>query len=338
MNKEFNIQLLVSYLTGNCSDIERNQLEEWLAESEENKATLEEYKAVWNSSGINDNACLINLDRAWNEFKDRSRFDEQDFIIKPRIMPAVAKSRSLVYRIASAAALILIVLGLVFVLNSEKETQMINFTSNASSSQSPIILPDGTNITFNKQSGVTYPEEFASDFRRLNFHGEAFFNVHSNAAKPMIIASDNIRVKVLGTSFNLKNTDDSNEITVHLEEGKVLFYSVDDNDNIIEQIKLLPGEVGIYNKVSGSVTKDVFVNQNYKAWETGVLDFINAPLSDVLNTLKKTYDLEIDSQVDLSKYFLTAHYEGENPENIFHSLELIYGLKIKIQENQISIN
>ncbi|NOY50876.1 MAG: DUF4974 domain-containing protein [Chlorobi bacterium] len=338
MNKEFNIQLLVSYLTGNCSDIERNQFEAWLAESEENKATLEEYKAVWNSSGINDNACLINLDRAWNEFKDRTQFDDRDNDLRPQLVPAATRSRSLVYRIASAAALIIITLGLVFVLNNEKKTQMINFTSSALSFQSPILLPDGTNITLNKQSGVTYPEKFASDLRKLDFHGEAFFNVHSNPAKPMIIASDNIRVKVLGTSFNLKNTDDSNEITVHLEEGKVLFYSVDENESIIEQIKLLPGEMGVYNKSTGSLSKDIFVNQNYKAWETGVLDFVNAPLSDVLNTVQKTYDLEINSQVDLSKCFLTAHYEGESPENIFRSLELIYGLKIKIHENQISIN
>lgn len=165
-----------------------------------------------------------------------------------------------------------------------------------------------------------------------------FFNVTSNPDKPMIIATDNVRVKILGTSFNLRNEKDSDIITIHLEEGKVLFYSVDENEQILEQIKLLPGELGIYNKKNATITKEVFNNSNYKSWETGTLDFVNAPLDEVIKTLEKTYNVSVNVNVPIDSYYLTAHYSHKSPNSIFDSFEMIFGLKIDQKDGIVNIN
>ena len=216
MKEDFNIQLLVSYLTGNCSKEEQKQVEAWLSESPQNKAMLEEYRTVWACSGLNDSACLINIDRAWDDFKSKTNFDQAEEVETKRFIP-VYRKRSFIYKAASIAAMFLLAISIVFVLNSEKKSQMLNYTSTATSSQNPLILSDGTKITFNDQSSLDYPENFEGNFRKVDFHGEAFFNVKSNPEKPMIIASENVRVKILGTSFNLCNEDNSDIITVHLE-------------------------------------------------------------------------------------------------------------------------
>jgi len=337
MNKDFNIQLLVSYLTGNCSKGEQKQVEDWLSESPQNKEIMEEYRTVWSSSGLNDSDCLINLDRAWNEFKARTNFDEVEEV-KTRKLSPVFKRRSFIYKAASIAAMFLLAVSMVFVLNNEKQVQILNYTSDASSYQNPLVLSDGTEVTFNDNSNLTYPEYFKGELRNLNFHGEAFFNVTSNPDKPMIIATDNVRVKILGTSFNLRNEKDSDIITVHLEEGKVLFYSVDENEQILEQIKLLPGELGIYNKKNATITKEVFNNSNYKSWETGTLDFVNAPLDEVIKTLEKTYNVSVNVNVPIDSYYLTAHYSHKSPNSIFDSFEMIFGLKIDQKDGIVNIN
>ncbi len=337
MKEDFNIQLLVSYLTGNCSKEEQKQVEAWLSESPQNKAMLEEYRTVWASSGLNDSACLINIDRAWDDFKSKTNFDQAEEVETKRFIP-VYRKRSFIYKAASIAAMFLLAISMVFVLNSEKKSQMLNYTSTATSSQNPLILSDGTKITFNDQSSLDYPENFEGNFRKVDFHGEAFFNVKSNPEKPMIIASENVRVKILGTSFNLCNEDNSDIITVHLEEGKVLFYSVDDNENILQEITLLPGEVGVYNKKTATITKNQFTNSNYKSWKTGALDFVNAPLSEVIKTLERTYNIEVNVSTPIDSYFLTAHYSNKNPRSIFDSFEMIFGLKIEQQNKKVNIS
>jgi len=50
--------------------------------------------------------------------------------------------------------------------------------------------------------------------------------VAHNPEKPMIIETGNLRVKVLGTSFDLINYPESDEVLLYLQEGKVLFYSI----------------------------------------------------------------------------------------------------------------
>lgn len=337
MKEDFNIQLLVSYLTGNCSKEEQKLVEGWLSESPENKVTLEEYRTVWASSGLNDSACLINIDRAWDDFKSKTNFDQVEEVETKRFIPAYKKS-SIIYKAASIAAMFLLAISMVFVLNSEKKSQMLNYTSTATSYQNPLILSDGTKITFNDQSSLNYPENFEGKLRKVEFHGEAFFNVKSNPEKPMIIATDNVRVKILGTSFNLCNDDNSNVISVHLEEGKVLFYSVDDSENILQQIILLPGEVGVYNKKTATITKNQFTNSNYKSWETGTLDFVNAPLNEVIKTLERTYNIEVIVNTPVESYFLTAHYSNKSPKSIFNSFEMIFGLKIDQKNGKITIS
>lgn len=180
MNKDFNIQLLVSYLTGNCSKEEQKQVEDWLSESPQNKEIMEEYRTVWSSSGLNDSDCLINLDRAWNEFKARTNFDEVEEV-KTRKLSPVFKRRSFIYKAASIAAMFLLAVSMVFVLNNEKQVQILNYTSDASSYQNPLVLSDGTEVTFNDNSNLTYPEYFKGELRNLNFHGEAFFQCHKQS-------------------------------------------------------------------------------------------------------------------------------------------------------------
>lgn len=338
MSRELDIQQLVSYLTGNCSKKSEEKVEQWLTMSNENMMLFDDFKQVWDATAVKNDPCLIDIDKTWEDFKTRTNFNETQTV-------EAAESKKLFnlisfrYYSTSIAAAILIVFGLYFLVDKEKPVEIFTYTAEIAQLDAPTILPDGSNVTMNQGASMEYPERFSEDTRQINFTGEAFFDVVSNPAVPMIIASDNVRVKILGTSFNLCNDSNSDKITVYLETGKILFYSVDENDGSIkEQIILYPGQKGIYNKNTGLITKQNFINSNHLAWKTGALEFVKAPLTDVIKVLEKTYKVDINSQISLADKLLTARFSNETPESIFESLQIIYGFNYKINGDAIMIN
>ena len=337
MNRELNIQKLVSYLTGNSSVKDEKKVEEWLTMSNENMMLFDDFKQVWDATTVKNDPCLIDIDSTWEDFIRRTNFSEtQSIKIADNKKPS--NTRVILNYSIRVAAMIVIVFGFYFLINKEKSVDTIMHTAALAQLDSPTVLPDGSNVTMNKGANIDYPERFTSDTRNINFTGEAFFDVVRDPEKPMIIASDNVRVKVLGTSFNLCNYNNSDEITVYLESGKILFYSVDEDDgSIMEQIILYPEQKGIYNKNTGLITKHNFSDRNHLAWKTGALEFVKAPMPDVIQVLEKTYKVEINSQISLLDNLLTARFNDETPESIFESLQIIYGFNYEINDNSIMI-
>jgi len=340
MNQDFNIQLLVSYLSGNASKEGNVLVKEWISLSDEHRLMFEEFKKVWELSASKLEPLPIDVDQAWEKFKSLADFKEDK---KPQIKEFQPKKESrlrvnkFVKIFAQVAAVIIVLFGVYFVLGTQSKIEKLSVTASADQKSSPILLPDGSSITMNEGSKIVYPEEFAADVRHINFRGEAYFNVASNPEKPMIIATDNVRVKVLGTSFNLCNND-NNEISVYLESGKVLFYSVDNTDGtVLEQVILVPGQKAVFNKTTGLISKNEFSGSNFKAWKTGSLDFVNAPLNDVIRVLEKNYKIEVDSDIELDKQFLTASFNNETPQSIFETLQVIYGFDVEIKGNRVKI-
>ncbi len=336
MNRELNIQQLVSYLTGNCSKKKEQKVEQWLTMSNENMMLFDDFKQVWDATAVNNDPCLIDINSAWEDFKSRANFKESTTIEISEPGKPINK-RGFVFHVLQVAAVIVVMFGLYFLIDNQKPVETFTKTATLAQLDSPTVLPDNSNVIMNQGASIEYPEYFASDVRQVNFTGEAFFDVVSNPAKPMIIASDNIRVKVLGTSFNLCNDINSDEITVYLETGKILFYSVNDNDDVLEQIILYPGQKGIYNRSTGLITKNNFLDKNHLAWKTGILEFVKAPLPDVIKVIEHTYRVDIESNLPLQNNLLTARFNNETTESILESLQIIYGFHFESANNKVII-
>jgi len=82
MNQDFNIQLLVSFLSGNTSKEESVSVEEWINSSGENKMMFEEFRKVWELSASKLEPMPIDVDQAWEKFKSLADFKEDR---KPQI-------------------------------------------------------------------------------------------------------------------------------------------------------------------------------------------------------------------------------------------------------------
>ena len=332
MNKEIDIQRLVAYVSGNLPENEIRDVEAWINLSHENKALFKEFKQIWEVSISNSCSEPVDLDAKWENLKSRLNLGDDIKISK--------RSTIETFFIVSSgiAAFIALIISLWVVLPTQNKVNDVLITESSSSTGSSYILPDGSKSFLNVESEIIHPDHFLLNTRRIEFTGEAYFDIAHDPNQPFLIETGNIRVKVLGTSFNLTNKTDSDEITIFLETGKVLFYSVDNESNsILEQVILLPGEKGVYNKIDGSISKFNFSDNNHLAWKTGTLNFINAPLNDVINTIENTYHLNVTSKLNLENYHLTARYQNETPENILQSIKVIYSLDYVIDGNNVTI-
>lgn len=300
-----------------------------------NQSEFDAFKKIWQYTEVEESKYVIDVDAGWKELDQRIKAVEALVDIK-ETMPLINKR--FLYIVSRIAAVLIVALGTYFIfsnLNHNKEAAQVQFTA-VEVAETPITLSDGTEITPNKNATFSYPEVFATDIRKIKFEGEAYFNIAHNPEKPFIIETGDLQIKVLGTSFNFCTCPDGDHMVLYLESGKVQFASVNKVDGSIkEQLILMPGQKGVYNKKSGLISKSEFKNQNYLAWKTGVLTFEETPLSEVLSTIEQVYHLSIQTHNNFEACCLTARFENETPESIFESIHTIFGVDYKIDGQNI---
>ena len=195
-----------------------------------------------------------------------------------------------------------------------------------------VILPDGTKLTLNSCSKLTYPENFDLHTREIELAGEAFLNVARRENQPFIVNTQNIRVQVLGTCFNVKTYSHDNNASVYVKSGKVKV-SIPNADVYLEKTEGLS-----LNLATGNFSKyQQTVDES--AWRSGVLQFANTPLKDVLNEVERLYGctLKYDEAL-IDQYTVTGELENMSLKSVVESLSYITLLKYKFAgDNLIEI-
>ena len=206
----------------------------------------------------------------------------QDLITQRSSKTQATKTRSLLPRIMSIAASVILLLGAYFVF-----TQNSDSTINASYAENKQFnLPDNSSITLNDGSSVLYNKNDWSDERKVTLTGEALFDVESGSAFEVV--TQNGKVQVLGTSFNVRSWD--NNLYVECYRGKV---KVTDNKN--QQI-LTQGQS--INIAQGTMQTLKTISHQKPLWSTGTSRFHGESLSSVFSELERQFDVEIEFPKD----------------------------------------
>lgn len=194
-----------------------------------------------------------------------------------------------------------------------------------------VVLPDGTKIILNAGSYLKYPEQFGKDNRCVYFKGEAYFDVVKNENYPFIIQSEDYKVRVLGTTFNLYNYDDSEELRLTLCTGKVLMNFGE------EQLKLDPGEQLVLDKTNMYLEREHVNTQNYTLWMQNKLYFNRTPIQEVIRRVERAYNctIKLDPNIALNN-FISGTHDNKSLEAVLKSIRLATGIKYK-KENDLYI-
>lgn len=162
-----------------------------------------------------------------------------------------------------------------------------------------VVLPDGTSAYLGPGSSLSYPDRFRLQQRTVRFSGDAYFDVAHERYRSFDIELSDMRVKVLGTSFNLMASPASPEINLHLDKGRVNIFL-----NTGVKCSLFPGDNIIYNKRDKSLRQ----SQNlwptvYADWKNKKIMFKDATLAEVINVLSVKYDIKFIVQTPEIKSF-----------------------------------
>lgn len=185
-----------------------------------------------------------------------------------------------------------------------------------------LTLEDGTTLQINACSRVTYPDKFTAGERKIFVDGEVYAEVTSNPARPFVIESDNISVRVFGTKFDFKSYPDSRKVELVLIEGKVRL-EVRGDDDSAHSVDMSPGMIASYDRESGQVElKDVDLLTCKPFNERNGHHFYNIPLRDIASELERTFGCRIivtDSKAADARYF-AVFSNGEGPEEILKAI------------------
>jgi hypothetical protein len=147
-----------------------------------------------------------------------------------------------------------------------------------------IVLSDGTEVTLNTGSRLTYPVNFDGDLRKVQMEGEICFDVSKRERQPFIVTTGNVSVRVLGTLFNMEAYPGEPVITT-LVKGKIEVSNGEKSRVIApnQQVIISPGQFEVRR-----VYADEFVG-----WTKGVFHFTDTPLSIIMSKLARWYDADV---------------------------------------------
>jgi ferric-dicitrate binding protein FerR (iron transport regulator) len=252
------------------------------------------------------------VDAAWNRFQKNMTEKPETKIVRGNFS-----------RILAAAAAIAIIIAAFFYINNPSSSQFQTIQT-AENEIRQIDLPDGSKVWANQFSKISY-SDFKGENRMVKMEGEAFFEVVPNAAKPFIVESGDVKVKVLGTAFNVVNTPGNKSIEVR--EGKVEVRLRSSNQVfILEKSDRLVLE----STKSYEAVLDKGKTENIGGWKSNALVFDNSPLSEVVAQIEHQYEVKIAFRnQNLADCLFKTNFQNASLTEVFEVIETIFKCEIE---------
>ena len=212
------------------------------------------------------------------------------------------------------------------------ETAKVVYSSSVKE-QKTVTLADGTVIWLNAESKIVLDDNYNSKERRLKLYGEAFFDVVKNKNKPFIVeTASGIRVKVLGTSFNIKSYSSEKSVETTLVTGKVELYDQKEDKALIT---LSPKQKATFSKKENELAVTQVNIENNIAWKSGQLIFDKTPLDEFALNIERWFDIKVVIKSDNFKgYSFSGKIEKTNSiQDIIKVLEVSSNLNCIYTEN-----
>ena len=252
-------ELLHKYFRGETTEKEESQIVEWTESSAENKERFLKERMLFD----------ITL------FSDDSKIQR-----KP-------KGHLYLYPLIAIAAM----LAIVFVMDlphMHKPKQQLSQTIRIPAGQrAQMDLPDGSVVWLNSQTTLTYDEDFGKKDRKVTLDGEAYFEVAHNKEIPFYVQTENIKVQVTGTKFDVCSYKGSNSFIARLIEGSInlLTNSAKEEKTITSLTK---GKY--FSMENGKYRTGEMSSNNALAWMQGIYYFDDVPFKELLDKIALYYN------------------------------------------------
>ncbi|WBL24324.1 FecR family protein [Zunongwangia sp. HGR-M22] len=293
----------VRYLTNEMSQEDRSVFEIELSIDNELKELYLEYLSIWKTYPDNDLALNYEVSQQKIEGKIKQRSSYRKLY-------------------AFAALIIILVTSSVYIFSFLDESNYTNIKTAEAGERLRFTLPDSSEVILNSGSKLKYAENFENP-REVWLEGKGFFEVTKDKKRPFLVHTENMVIKVLGTSFEINTNNDQQ--TVSLATGKVNVLFKHSND----EVNLLPKEQLSWNRNTNEITKRNFNPEKTLAWKENILLLDNLSLKDALPKIKTFFGVQfIIQDKNLENQRITGAFKDQNLEEFINSMEFITNVKV----------
>lgn len=312
--------LLIKYLLGEATAEETAFVKNKIAQDAAYHKYFEQFKMIWETSRKIAIHSTADENVAWQRFISRATYPT----------PSIKESKKYNFRWMKVAAAVVALIGFayltIFIINTQITPKEIAFQSLQQVLTDT--LPDASVVTLNKNSTLTYPEKFNRKTRTVALKGEAFFKVTPHKEKPFIIAVNDVEVLVVGTSFNIKATNNQTEIVV--ETGLV---QVIQNG---KSILLKAGEKLNTSTGNTALAKEETKDKLYNYYRSKEFVCENTPLWKLVEVLNEAYGANISITNNSIKTLpITTTFYNESLDQVLLIISETFSITVTKKDNTI---
>lgn len=320
-----NDQLLIKYLLDEVDEREAAAVKKWLSEHPDHAAQYQQIQWLWETSGKLNLSSELDENAAWDRFVLR-----RDKESHKKSLYRQQQAFSVWMKIAAVITLVFAVgwAVLSFLPHTGKALFSEVRLASASGVKQEVLL-DGSRVTLNKHSSVTYSQKLLGNQRLLNMTaGEAYFEVAPNAGKPFVIDAQEVTITVLGTAFNVKKSESGT--TVIVDSGMVEVSSG------AEQVVLNTHEKAFIDGQTGHIEKSIQDNELFRYYVTNKFVAENLPLSELVGALNLAYDSTIEiASPETAELSITTTLEYGSLEKNLEVIQETLGLRVTSSGDRI---
>lgn len=313
------IKLVLKHLDSEASPAEEAALQQWLGMDPEHRLEYQALEKLWRESETVLNDRSFNVEAALEKVQ------------KHLALSSPTPVRTYPWKWTLAAASVLLVVGTAgWWYSSRPVVNVIH----AETATLRVELPDGSTVHLRKGAILQYTSAFMDKKERtVELAGEAFFEPVQNPAQPFRIRTSHSIFEDIGTSFLINEQAAGDEVTV--VTGKVRFTERKDPSN---SLIITSGQKA---DLSGSrFTTPATADPNAISWKTGILDFKDEPLQEVVADISDYYQTAVSLDHSLSQnervIKVNARFAHQPLSEVLEELRLTTGFSTR-QEKGIFV-
>ena len=314
---------LAKYVAGEMTLSETVEFEKLVSTNPNNKKLVNETKNDWNLIGAKQ-IKLPNPNKAWSNLKTRIEQEAPS----TQTVSFNKKSKTNFVRWAVAAMAVIIIASAYFTVNIKRQNIVVNSTSDLTTLVHT--LPDGSSVFLEANSQISYTKHFAKSNRNVTLKGQAFFDITKNPEIPFTIETLNASIKVLGTSFSVKSTNDT-DFELVVQTGSV---NITQKNSSTESMTAAPGDkITITNNHLTKSRENIAPLQSLRNKR---LQFKDEPLANIIQAINKTHHTNIVlSSTTIGTRKLTVTFMNNSVQSMVEVICKTLQLDAEYKENTI---
>jgi len=319
------VNLISKHLRHTDSDEEKAQLLQWLEQSEENRRFYSLFSANYSlhetltSPDLNGDidAMLNRLD---------ARIEASEPVRRP---VSLWKGAALAFSFAAVIALAFILPWRRQATVQEAPVPQMELCYNPSDATSRIVLDDGTNVYLGPGASMRYNVSSLQASREVELDGEAYFDVTRDEAKPFLVRTSSISIKVLGTAFSVSS--DTETAQVVLERGSVRIISPEGHP----MVSLTPNQKATFKAFTGDIRVEPVYATAFVTDKYNLVSMHDVTVDEILAQLSRLFGVKISCKgVSENKRYNLAFLKSDSMEDVLSIVEYLTGAECTFTNKQ----